>query len=130
VTDSTGRSATATASLFVAEPSPPPPIPKFAGVTIARQTIRASKKGVVTVKVKCPGVTAGSCAGTLKLASTSEAFSIKPGATGKVTAKLPKATLKKLRRNGRLNLTATAQAHDVNGSSKKTTGKITLLRPR
>ncbi len=128
VTDSTGRSSTATASVFVAEPSPPGPIP-FAGVTIAKQTVRASKKGVVAVKVGCPAATAASCTGTLRLGGGSKAFSIKSAATRKVSVRLSRKTRKQLARNKRLHLRASAKAHDGNGSARNSSGQITVLRP-
>jgi hypothetical protein len=127
VSDSTGRSATATAAVFVTAPPPPA---QFAGVTIAKQKVRATKKGAVKVKVGCPAGTAGSCAGALTLGGQKATFSIAPGAANSVTVKLSKAKLKALRKAKRLNITATAVAHDANGSSKTSTGKLTLLAPR
>jgi hypothetical protein len=127
VSDSTGRSATATAAVFV---SAPPPPPQFAGVSIAKQTVRATKKGGVKIKVGCPAATAGACAGTLTLGGQKATFSIAPGAANSVTVKLSKAKLKALRKAKRLDITATAVAHDANGSSKTSTGKLTLLAPR
>jgi hypothetical protein len=131
VTDSTGRAATATASAFVAEPSPPPPPVKFLGVKIAKQTVRVSRRGVASVKVKCPASTAaGPCAGRLTLVGRKGSFTVATGKTKKVAVKLSKATLKSLRKKGRLKTTATAQAHDAAGASKTTHGKVTLLTPR
>jgi hypothetical protein len=130
VTDPAGRSASATASVLVTKP-PPAPAPTFAGVTIAKQTVRVSKRGVAAVKVKCPASTAaGPCAGRLTLVGRKASFRVATGKTKKVAVKLSKATLKALRKKGRIKTTATARAHDAKGTSKTTHGKVTLLTPR
>ena len=129
VTDPTGRADTATAGVFVTVPVTTPP-PIFAGVTIAKQTVRVSKKGVAKVQVGCPAATVGACAGTLALAGGRAAFSIAPRLIRNVTVRLSKGKLGALRKKKRLKVSATALAHDVNGSSKTSTGKITLLAPR
>jgi hypothetical protein len=123
VSDSTGRSATAAASVVVV-------FPPFAGVTVGTGKVRASKKGGVKVKVSCPAGTVGSCAGTLALAGAKASFSILPGATRTVTVKLSKSKLKTLRKKKRLKVTATAVAHDVNGTARTSTAAVTLLAPR
>ena len=123
VTDATGRSATATASVFVA-------FPPFAGVTIAKGKARASKKGALKVNLSCPAGTVGSCAGTLTLDGARANFSIPAGATKAVTVKLSKAKLKALRRKKRQSFTASAVAHDVNGVARTSTARLTLLAPR
>jgi hypothetical protein len=122
VTDSTGRSATASASVVI------PPLP-FAGVTIASQRVRASKLRLVKVAVGCPQATAASCAGVLSLAGRTTTFFFAPGTTRKVSLKLSAKTFKKLRKKKQLKFTATAVAHDANGSQHTSTGKITLLKP-
>ncbi|HEY0633218.1 MAG TPA: PKD domain-containing protein [Thermoleophilaceae bacterium] len=123
VTDSTGRSATAAASVLVV-------YPPFAGVTIAAGKVRASKKGGVKVKVGCTAGTVGACTGTLGLDGGRTGFSIPPGATRSVTVKLSKSKLKLLRRKKSQKVTATATAHDSNGTPRTSTAKLTLLAPR
>lgn len=126
VTDSTGRSATATTSVTV--PKPPP---LFTGVTIAKQKVRASKEGVVKVKLRCPPSATGSCRGTLTLLGKGAGFRIAPRRTASVAIKLPGRKLKLLRRRGTLRATARASARDASGgAAKRSSGKITLLRPR
>jgi hypothetical protein len=122
VTDSTGRSTTATAAVLVHLP--------FAGVTIPKQKVRASKKGKVPVKVSCRATTVGACAGTLTLGGGRKVFTIRPGRTGTVTVKLSTAKLNMLRKKAQLKLTATARARDSLGAKKTTTGGLTVLAPR
>jgi PKD domain-containing protein len=122
VTDSTGRGTTATATVLVHLP--------FAGVTIPKQTVRASRKGKVPVKVSCRATTVGACAGTLTLGSGKRVFTIRSGRNVTVVVKLSKATLKALRKKTQLKLTATAAARDALGARKTTTGRLTVLAPR
>jgi PKD repeat protein len=129
VRDSTGRTSTATALVRVSRS----PVP-FAGVSIPKQNVKVSKKGVAKVKVRCPAAARGRCSGTLKLAAKlrkrktigSKAFSIKPGATGAVNVKLSKAARGRLRKNHRLNATATATAKDASGLTKVGAGTLVL----
>jgi PKD repeat protein len=133
VQDATGRSASATA--YVTTTAVPKP---FTGVTIAKQTLKVSKKGVAKVKVKCPAAASGSCAGTLKLTAKlgkkrvgigSRKFTIKRGATAAVPVKLAKPARARLRKNRRLHALATATAKDASGLTKVGTGTLVLLRP-
>jgi hypothetical protein len=127
VTDATGRAATATASVLVTAPPLPP---KFAGVRIAKQRVRVSKRGAAPVKVGCPARAVGACTGGLTLLGRTAKFTIAPGKTKAVRVKLSKAKLKALRKRKRLTATATARAHDAGGAAKTTHGKVTLLSPR
>jgi hypothetical protein len=129
VTDSTGRSATATASLVVPVPSVVP-APPFPGVTIPSTRLRVSKNRLVRVAVGCPAAAVGSCAGTLTLAGKTASFFYAPGSKHKLTLKLSKKTFKKLKKKKKLAATARAVAHDGNGSRHTTVAKVTLLRPR
>ena len=123
VTDPTGRSATATAAVRVS-------FPPFNGVTIGTGKFRASKKRVVKLRLGCPAGTVGACAGTLSLDGGRAAFSIPPGTTRSVPVKLPKSKLKLLRKRKKQKLTATAVAHDANGTPRTSRAKVTLLAPR
>jgi hypothetical protein len=104
--------------------------PPFPGVTIGAGKVRASKTGAVKVKVTCPAGSVGSCSGTFSLAGAKVAFSVLPGRSKSVTVKLSKARLKALRKKKHQKLTATATAHDANGTPKSSRAKITLLAPR
>jgi PKD domain len=126
VTDSTGRSATSTASVVLPAPGPP----AFPGAVLAPQRVRASKGRLVKVVVGCPAEAIGSCAGTLSMAGRQLTFFHAPGTTHKLGVKLSKKAFKKLKKKKRLNFTATAVAHDANGSAKMSTAKITVLKPR
>jgi hypothetical protein len=123
VTDTSGRSATATASVFVA-------YPPFAGVAIGHGKVRASRKGAVKVNASCPASTVGRCAGTLTLDGARVGFSIPAGGFKVVTLKLSKTKLKALRKKRRQTFTAVAIAHDANGTSHTSSAKLTLLAPR
>jgi hypothetical protein len=124
--------------VFVAEPSPPPVIPPFAGVKIAKQKVKVSKKGVAKVKVKCPGAASGACTGTLKLTAKlrkrvtigSKRFTIRAGATRPVNVRLTKTARAALRKNGRLNALASAAAKDARGLTKVGTGTLVLTATR
>jgi hypothetical protein len=122
VTDSTGRSTTGAASVFVELP--------FRGLTIAKQKVRASKRGKVTLKVSCPRTTIGTCSGTLQLGGGSAAFVVGAGSAKNVVVKLSKAKLKSLRGRRQLKLTATAASRDAFSNQKATSGKVTVLAPR
>jgi hypothetical protein len=132
VMDSTGRRTTATE--YLDTPAPPP---KFAGVSIAKQTLNVSRQGVAKVKVKCPKTASGSCAGTLKLTAKlrkrvrigSARFTISAGKTRGVNVKLSRKARAKLRTNGRLNAVATGTSKDASGLTKAGTGTLVLLRP-
>lgn len=129
VTDATGRATTATA--YMTTTALPPP---FAGVTIAKQTVRVSKKGVAKVKVKCPKAASGSCDGTLKISAKlrkrttigSKRFKIRSGATRGVSVKLSSAARARLRTNGRLNAIAIGTAKDASGLTKTGSGTLVL----
>jgi hypothetical protein len=123
VSDPSGRSATAAATVRVA-------FPPFNGVSIARGKFRASRKGALKLKLTCAAGTAGACAGTLGVDGGRASFSIPAGVTRAVAVKLPKSKLKTLRKKKKQKLTATAAAHDANGTPRTSTAKVTLLAPR
>jgi hypothetical protein len=133
VTDSTGRSSTATATVRVTTAV----LPAFAGVAIpSRQTVKVSRQRVAGVKLSCPGGTVGACAGTLTLTRSSghklgaASFSIARGVSRKVSVKLSASAFNSLRKSKRQNSTAVSVAHDANGTSKRTTRAIKLVAPR
>jgi hypothetical protein len=122
VSDSTGRSATATASVSIA-------YPPFAGVAIGHGRVRASRTGAVKLNLSCPATTVGRCAGTLTLDAARAGFSLPAGASKPVAVKLSKSRLKTLRKRKQQNFTAVAVAHDNNGTSHTSSARITLLAP-
>jgi PKD domain len=122
VSDSSGRSASASAAVRVR-------FPPFNGVTITGGKVRASKKGVVKVKLACPSGTAGVCAGTLSLDGGKSSFSIAPGGAKSVSIRLPASKLRLLRKRKKQKLTATVVAHDANGTPRTSKAKLTLLAP-
>jgi hypothetical protein len=132
VTDSTGRSTSATTTVRVSAPRPP----KFAGVGIPNQTVKVSKQGLTKVKLRCPADTVGACTGKLTLTRASDKnmgaanFAIARGATRTVTVKLTKRARAALKKAKRLNATAKSTAHDTNGTTKRSSGTIKLVAPR
>jgi hypothetical protein len=132
VTDSTGRSTTAVAAVRVTRPALPP----FAGVTIPKQTVRASKSGVVAVKLRCPLGTVGACAGKITLSRVGDkkmgtaAVAIARGATRRVNVKLTRRARAALKKARRLNVTAAVSGRDANGTSHRTKATIKLVAPR
>ncbi len=131
VTDSTGRSSTATATVRVTAP----PLPQFAGVAIPKQTVKVSKKGLAKVKLGCPADTVGACSGKLTLTRASDrnmgavTFAVARGATRAVTVKLTSRARTALKKAKRLNSTAKSTARDANGTTRHTSGTIKLVAP-
>jgi hypothetical protein len=132
VTDSTGRSTTAVAAVRVTRPALPP----FAGVTIPKQTVRASKSGLVAVKLRCPLGTVGACAGKITLSRVGDkrmgtaTVAIARGATRKVNVKLTRRARAALKKAKRVNVTAAVAGRDANGTSHRTKATIKLVAPR
>ena len=132
VTDSTGRSATAMAPVVAFGQ-----FPLFEGLTIVDQRVRASKKRVVKVAVRCPREVVRFCQGTLTLArgtafrKTASLF-FAPSTAHKLSFKLSRAIFKKLKKQKRLSFRAVAVAHDGSEAPRQneTDAKITVLRPR
>jgi hypothetical protein len=110
-------------------PEQQPPLPDpFAGVGLARQTVRVRSRRA-RVRVTCPATALTSCNGRLRIARVgNRAFSIPSGQAGRVPVKLSKRARKRLRR-GRFTRTATALAHDTrNAPDVTTTARVTLRR--
>lgn len=132
VTDSTGRSTTGVAAVRVTRPELPP----FAGVTIPKQTVRASKSGVAGVKLRCPLGTVGACTGTVTLSRAGDrrmgaaSVAIARGTTRKVNVRLTRRGLAALKKAKRLNATVTVAGRDANGTGHRTKGTIKLVAPR
>jgi hypothetical protein len=125
----------------------------FAGLKVLIKSVRVDSKGRASIKVSCPAAAQGNCAGTLSMAARvtvvtgsnaarrkrkrktyklgSARFSVKPGKTASVRLKLPKRSLRLLRKRKKLKATVTAVAHDATTSKNKTTKRtITLKAPK
>jgi hypothetical protein len=101
-------------------------------VSLAAKSLRASKSGTVSFRVKCPA-TETSCKITLKLknggkSAASKTVTVKGGKTVTLTLKLSNAT-RALLKHGSLKVSAVMTATDAAGNRKTTTRKLTLRRP-
>jgi hypothetical protein len=101
-------------------------------VSLAAKSLRASKSGTVSFRVKCPA-TETSCKITLKLknggkSAASKTVTVKGGKTVTLTLKLSKTT-RALLKHGSLKVSAVMTATDAAGNRKTTTRKLTLRRP-
>ena len=101
-------------------------------VSLAAKSLRASKSGTVSFRVKCPA-TETSCKIALKLknggkSAASKTVTVKGGQTVTLTLKLNKAT-RALLKHGSLKVSAVMTATDAAGNRKTTTRKLTLRRP-
>jgi Tol biopolymer transport system component len=121
-----------------AQPAPDTTGPAMA---IARRTVRASRRGVVSVRVRCPAGEPAGCRGRLALRSASRirgrivrlgsaSFRIAAGRGASVRVRLSRTNRRLLGRRGRLRVLATARASDQAGNAKTTTATFTLNAPR
>jgi hypothetical protein len=115
----------------------------FAGVKIPKQTVTV-KKGKAPVSVSCPAKAKTSCDGklvlkTAKAVMTSSgkkkvvtlgkaSFSIASSKTKVVKVKLSKGGKDLLAAHKTIKAVGTATAHDANGKTKTTSGKVKLKR--
>ena len=101
-------------------------------VVISRQTPKIKDNGKVPVRLSCPDSLAAPCAGTLQLGSTEKslgalkAYSLAPGASQKVTARLSQKDRRKLSQGGKLTVAAASIEQGEFGD--KTTGQTLELR--
>jgi hypothetical protein len=116
-----------------AKPCATAPSTPFAGVSFAGHTFTVDRRGQALVRVRCPLGTDGSCRGTLTLTATRgstrfgrASFKISSAKTAIVRVKLSSAAMRVVRRHGKLHALATGVAHDVAGSRKTTTSRVTL----
>jgi hypothetical protein len=92
-----------------------------------------SKKGIVAIKLTCPGTALVSCAGTdslryKKLKLGSKKFAIATAKTASVKIKLSKKARKLLAGKKKLKATQTVVSHDSRKLSKTNSAKLTLKR--
>jgi hypothetical protein len=104
----------------------------FAGVTFARKSA-AVRHGRALLRLECPAGTDGSCAGHVVFSPASGGgrlggarFVIQSARTATVEVRLSRAARRALRQHGKLEVVATAIAHDAAGTAKTTTSQITL----
>ncbi len=101
-------------------------------VVISRQTPKIQDNGKVPVRLSCPDSLAAPCAGTLQLGSSEQrqgkqkAYSLAPGASHKVTARLSQKDRRKLSQGGKL--TAAAASIEQGEFGDKTTVQTLELR--
>ena len=131
-----GAGAPAPANPSTTTPStttPTPPAQAFAGVGVVSSKLAYARRAI-TVKLRCPAGTVGSCAGRTKLTARRVTlgrarFSIAPGAQAKVTVRVTRAGRRLLRAVPQLRGKAGIAAHDGAGQSKTTRVAVTI-RPR
>lgn len=116
--------------------TPPPPPPPFAGVQLAARRARADRRGRVRLRLRCPAGTNGACRGRITLSATRgrtrlarAAFTIGSARTATVRLTLSPATLRRLKRHGRLTARVAVQARDAASTARSTSGRLTLLAP-
>ncbi len=132
-------------------PTPAPTPPRFAGVSLLRQTDTVGANGVAHVNVSCPAGSTGNCTGTLTLKTASPvaaqaskkkhrkhkkrrrvltlgraSFSIPAGTTVKVKVRISKTGMKVLRAKKKLSARANVISKDGAGVAKTSSTRITL----
>jgi hypothetical protein len=103
-------------------------------VTIAKRTVRASRKGTVTLRLTCPRGEV-SCRVDLSLRRAGRRLAhgivtVAGGNTGTISLRLTQAARKQLARSRALFVQASASARDAAGNHATTTTRIQLLAPR
>jgi CSLREA domain-containing protein len=125
----------------------------FAGLKIAKQSVKLTAKRVAPIKASCPAATDGSCKGTLtvtikvryrkrvtvhhqrKLVHRTKTvklghvrFAVVAGRRATLKVKLGRAAVRRVDRARKLRTTATAKATDSAGHAKTTHATVTLHR--
>jgi Tol biopolymer transport system component len=134
-----------------ARPTSPPPScapPDTTGprVTIVRETIRASRRGAVSIRVGCPADEPAGCNGRLSLRTASRvrvtprrrrtvtlgtaSFRIPAGRTAPVTVRLSRANRRLLARLRRVRVAASVRAVDQAGHAGTARATLLLKAPR
>ena len=111
-------------------------------IKIAKRRLRLSRRGLVRLRIRCPGSEAsGPCSGKVKLKTTrrlrrgnrvtlgGRRFSISVGASTRISVKLSKRNRRLAARLGRLRTRATARASDRLGNTATTSRTLTLVAP-
>jgi hypothetical protein len=131
VTDTNGVTDTTTRSLTVGER--PPVVRDTTGpsVAIKSSSVRASRAGLVPLKLTCPADEVGGCTGKAKLAGLgSVAFQLTRGQTAKVNVPLASKKLRRLKRLGSITTTATVKATDQAGNTGTASKQVKVSKPK
>jgi hypothetical protein len=112
----------------------PPPAPVALPARIAGRKARISRRGVVSLRMRCPGDSGQACAGELALTRARRphkplghaAFSLVPGAKGRARVRLPKSSRRKLIRKARRGTGVKVRATATTGAG--TTAKKLVVR--
>jgi hypothetical protein len=117
-------------------PPPPPPAP-FAGVRLVSTHLTTAGR-FVTLKLRCPAGTVGTCSGQTKLSARKRAatrvrlgrvtFSIAPGQQAKLRLRVSRPGRRLLGHTSRLRGKATNTARDAVGQAKTTVAAVTIRR--
>jgi hypothetical protein len=103
-------------------------------VSLVAKSLRASKRGTVSFRVKCPA-TEKSCKITVKLmngkkVAAKKTVTVAGGKTATVTLQLAKAIRKQLRSHGSLKVSAVTTASDAAGNKRTAKQSMTLRAPK
>ena len=112
-------------------------------VKIAKRTVRVSRRGLVRLRIRCPGSEAsGPCRGKLTIKTVRRlrhakrvslggaAFAISAGRTARISVKLSKRNRRLVTRLERVRTRATARASDRLGNVAATSQTFILAAPR
>ncbi|HEX6652852.1 MAG TPA: hypothetical protein VF072_08925 [Thermoleophilaceae bacterium] len=131
---------------FVPAP-PPPPLAAFAGVSLAKRTIRINSRGRGVLAIACPALAQGPCGGRAVIKSASKialpaaqrkrirrlarvSFSgVQAGATKNVRFRVSKRVRRLVFRKRKLKAVASLTAHDSRNASVTSRTRVTL-RPK
>ncbi len=110
---------------------PPALVPKGPLVAIAARDLRASRTGVVKLRLGCPKAALTQCRSTVRLASGkrrlgSKTATIRPGQTSTVSVKLSRTARRLLARRKRLRVQVTVDATDAANVRGTSTRRVTL----
>ena len=128
--DSVGHTAAGVSCSYTVTPTAPPATPTAKIVTTA---VRATSKGVVSIRVRCTGA---ACGGTLTLKAKiarktvtlgSKRFTIPAGTTKTLAIKLSRTNLAKLKKAGKVRATATVR---LTTGGTTATATIVVRAPR
>jgi CSLREA domain-containing protein len=148
-----GTSNGADATFKTSASGPGPGGGSFAGLKVAKQSVKLTAKGVAPIKASCPATTDGRCQGTLtvtikvryrtritvhhkrKLVHRTRSvrlghvrFAVAAGRKATLKVKLGHASVSRVKRARKLKTTATAKATDSAGHAKTTHATVTLHR--
>ena len=108
--------------------------PRVPGPTMALlgSRLRASRRGVIRLRLGCPAETPGGCFGAagLQKGAAPRAFRAAAGATTTAKLKLTRSTRRRLSRRHRLRVTVAVTAHDGQGNEATSSGAYTVLWTR